>query len=294
MALNITTNFTGTASDMIISKGFYQAKSIQEKWVTEHLGIKDKLNVQTLNLVGAIQDYACDWNEQGDINYVDLVLQPVAKMINVSWCETDFETTWQSAKMREGANNPEIQELEGYIASLVEKSVLQGVEQAMWGFPGAEITGVSFYDALDAASGVVTVDGAVLTEANVLAEIKKVWLAIPDVVLANPATAIYVNYTIARLYASALATSSGDANYSVTTEKPLMYQGVPIRVMPGAANKMIATYPGNLHIGSDLISDYSQIKPFRKDENDRVYLKSRFKIGTQISNPFEIVYYRIP
>lgn len=298
MAFNITTNYAGDALLEYIAKAFYDGRTIGENLVTLVPNIKDKRNITKMASSGILQADGCSFNASGDVDLTEVVLDPTAIKVNVELCKTDLEGTWQADRMRSGALNTDLGDLQSFIGDYMASLVSEDIELIIWQgdtASGATST-LQLFDGFEKLFDIAGADvaGTTLSASNILTEIGKVYDAIPEQLLNSPDLKIYVSHAAARFYKRALATSSGDANFAVYGDKPLDYLGIPIEPVRLSNNKMVAAESTNLFVGTDLVSDFNEMKVIdmsETDGSDNVRLKMRFKAGVQVAYRDEVVYY---
>ncbi len=76
-----------------------------------------------------------------------------------------------------------------------------------------------------------------------------------------------------------------------------VYPGTNVRVIavPGltGTNRIVASYLGNFHLGTDLLSDEEQFSIFYSRDNDEVRSIAAFKCGVQLAWPDLVVDFRL-
>ena len=143
-----------------------------------------------------------------------------------------------------------------------------------------------------------------------MSEIAATLALVPDEVYDADDFRIIITQKVARAYQEALG--YGQVSGSVFTnsyqnlltvgEKPLNFQGVPMEVANGLtslnANAIVIARAADLHIGTNLTSDWTQnnILVVDKTESDagnrNVQMAIDFSLATQITNDEQIVYSR--
>lgn len=166
------------------------------------------------------------------------------------------------------------QNLEDALMFHLQNSLSNDIERLIWGGVGNEVAGIhdGIVDKALASADSIKVANAVTIDAtNVLAEIQRVYDAIPDSVLAEgeyepekAAVQIFVSLDIMRYLKQALSTTP--TNYQVTLPSftiengKVRYMGVEIVLVGLPANTMVAASKDNLYFATDLLSDTTEIR----------------------------------
>jgi hypothetical protein len=308
MATSITTSYVGVAAIDYVSKALLEATSLKNGHLTVIPNIKKSYKLQITDLGNIIQADGCDFTPSGVASIIERSLTPVDLKVNFKDCKTIFENHWMADKMRAGAHNSgPSTEFSSWLVSYMQGKVNEGVEKMIWQGDTAGSGGVyatyPFLTSSDGfvkkmtgtASGVDQVAGTTVTSGNVLAEIEKVYAAIPDVVLGAADLKIFVPRQVLRLFQTAIpSTFNANSNFDITKEQPVYYKGLPLVAVDLANNKMIAARTSNLYFGTDLTSDLNEVKVLdfsETDLSDNIGMKMRFSAGVEFAIPSEIVLY---
>jgi hypothetical protein len=296
---SLTGNFAGEKASGYLYPAILAANTIGSGIVTTHENIKYKLNVRNLATTGFLANATCDFVSTGEVALSDVVLEPKELQVNIELCKANFRTQWESLEMRGAITGQEIPASfqEFFIQKNLEL-IAKDFEVAIW----QGTTGAGSFEGLQAkllANGaVVDVVGTTLSAANILAELAKVYDAIPDEVYVAEDVKIIIPISAAKFYQQALAAVGSDAGYlaqSTVGAKPLNYQGIDLVVANGlGANKMIAARTSDLHFGTNVLTDLAELRVIdmaETDGSDNVRFVARMTGGTQITNGANIVYY---
>lgn len=296
---SLTGNFAGEKASGYLYPAILAANTIGSGIVTTHENIKYKLNVRNLATTGFLANATCAFESTGEVALSDVVLEPKELQVNIELCKANFRTQWESLEMRGAITGQEIPASfqEFFIQKNLEL-IAKDFEVAIW----QGTTGAGSFEGLQAklaANGaVVDVVGTTLSAANILAELAKVYDAIPDEVYVADDVKIIIPISAAKFYQQALAAVGSDAGYlaqSTVGAKPLNYQGIDLVVANGlGANKMIAARTSDLHFGTNVLTDLAEVRVIdmaETDGSDNVRFVARMTGGTQITNGANIVYY---
>ena len=302
---SLTGNFAGEKASGYLYPAILAANTIGSGIVTVHENIKYKLNVRNLATTGFLANATCDFTSTGEVALSDVVLEPKELQVNIELCKANFRTQWESLEMRGAITGQEIPASfqEFFIQKNLEL-IAKDFEVAIW----QGTTGGGSFEGLQAkllANGaVVDVVGTTLSAANILAELAKVYDAIPDEVYVADDVKIIIPISASKFYQQALAsigagysggTGAGYKSESYVGAKPLNYQGIDLVVANGlGANKMIAARTSDLHFGTNVLTDLAELRVIdmaETDGSDNVRFVARMTGGTQITNGANIVYY---
>ena len=296
---SLTGNFAGEKASGYLYPAILAANTIGSGIVTTHENIKYKLNVRNLATTGFLANATCDFTSTGEVALSDVVLEPKELQVNIELCKANFRTQWEAMEMRGAITGQELPASfqEFFIQKNLEL-IAKDFEVAIW----QGTTGAGSFEGLQAkllANGaVVDVVGTTLSAANILAELAKVYDAIPDEVYVAEDVKIIIPISAAKFYQQALAAVGSDAGYlaqSTVGAKPLNYQGIDLVVANGlGANKMIAARTSDLHFGTNVLTDLAELRVIdmaETDGSDNVRFVARMTGGTQITNGANIVYY---
>jgi len=306
-----TGNYAGEKAAGYIAPAVLSANTLAQNVVTVHENIAYRLNVRRMTTTGFLQAGSCDFSDSGTVNLADVVLEPTELAVNLELCKKDFDNQWESLERRGSWLGQEVpQDFQTFLVDRLNALTAKDIETKIW--QGSANTGGDFiglFSRLAADSDVVDVSGTTITDANVIPEMAKVVDAIPEAIYSERGengVKILVGIKTAKLYQRALGygliTQAGSTyapgsigNESVVGAKPLDFEGIPIVVCNGMGdNKMVASVPGNLHFGTNVLTDFTEMEIIDRapiDGSRNFRFVQRFTCGTQITNGAEIVYY---
>ena len=302
---SLTGNFAGEKASGYLYPAILAANTIGSGIVTTHENVKYKLNVRNLATTGFLANATCAFESTGEVALSDVVLEPKELQVNIELCKANFRTQWESLEMRGAITGQEIPASfqEFFIQKNLEL-IAKDFEVAVW--QGTD-TGGSFEGLqakLAANTDVIDVTGTTLSASNIMAELGKVYDAIPDEVFVAEDVKIIIPISAAKFYQEALSavgegynggTGAGYLTQSVVGAKPLNYQGIDLVVANGlGANKMIAARTSDLHFGTNVLTDLAELRVIdmaETDGSDNVRFVARMTGGTQVTNGSNVVYY---
>jgi hypothetical protein len=298
---SLTGNFAGEKASGYLYPAILAANTIGSGIVTTHENIKYKLNVRNLATTGFLANATCDFVSTGEVALSDVVLEPKELQVNIELCKANFRTQWESLEMRGAITGQEIPASfqEFFIQKNLEL-IAKDFEVAIW----QGTTGAGSFEGLEAKlaanAAVIDVNNSAtpLSAANILAELAKVYDAIPNEVYVAEDVKIIIPISAAKFYQQALAAVGSDAGYlaqSTVGAKPLNYQGIDLVVANGLSNnKMVAARTSDLHFGTNVLTDLAEVRVIdmaETDGSDNVRFVARMTGGTQVTNGSNIVYY---
>lgn len=253
------------------------------------------------NKILQIDGKDCAWTPNQIIKLSEKTASVKTYKINLEECIDTLENKRTLYQLSEGAQNDALPpELEAATLALIAIGLSNEIEEMVVGgnvsvdpnqFNGMETV-------LAASTEATKLVGATLTSANVLAEVGKVYDAIPeDVLQAEDAGTLllFVSYATRRKIRNALASLTNQviaAQWTVDDadkrNPKMFYLGMEIVPVKGiGANTLIAIDATNAFLLTDMLSDLDGIElgNFPKPNDDKVYIKGRLRLGFVI--PFE-------
>jgi hypothetical protein len=266
-------------------------------------GVKSSIKLPRYDAGNIIKEAGCSWEPGGEGTLSQKAFEVCSKDIQLELCTDTFEKNFLGELLRPGHNTGEVAPTEfvDYMLDQVGKKVQNDLEIAVWQGDGATATyPLNICDGLiktfgASGSGVIAVTGASggINLGNVIAEVTKVYEAIPTTVITNPGLKIYVSDNIYKLYQQAVAAASNEAYY-VGAKEP-NFLGIPLHWSPGLPTQnMVAAVSDNLVLLTDLLSDEEEISviPQRPINGTRtVRIVGGFKFGVDFLVGEEIVLY---
>jgi len=263
--------------------------------------VKSKIKLPSYNAGEIIKDEGCAWSPSGEGTLDQKSFEVCGKDIQLELCATTFENNFLGELMRPGSNTGEVAppDFLNYMTGEVARKVQNDLEVAAWqgdvdsvsGYPFTICDGINKKAAADAT--VIDVTGETVTLANVIAEITKVYNAIPATIINSPDLRIFVSDNIARLYQQAVATASNEAYY--VGAKEANFLGIPFVVAQGQLpDVMLAGVTTNFVLLTDLLSDEQELNVIPQNAvtgTRTVRIAGSFKIGFDFLVGSEVVYY---
>lgn len=297
-----TTTFYGIDAAGFYSQALLTGASKEEFRLIPN--VKSKIKLGELSIGDVLSGADCSFssgNGEGTLSQKSFEVEPIK--INLEYCKRTFETNYLSQLLRPGSNSAEVMpsSVEQYLLGEVAKKVSADLEQLVWkGDTATASYPLSLYDGLekqflaDAAVIDVSATASAITSSNVIAELTRVYNAIPTQILRAEDLRLFVSSSIFRAYRQALASASAEAYY-MQNYSELHFLDVKIVEAPGlSAKKMVAAQKANLLLLTDLMSDFEDVKILPQGDVTGVpvvRMVAEFKFGVGYIYGSEVVYY---
>ena len=199
--------------------------------------------------------------------------------------------------MRPGSSELMPATVETWLVNEVSKKISNDLEYIVWQGSGATVaTNFVSENGLEAKlladAGVIDVSAVTLSSSVIIAQLNRLYDAIPSTIKDSPELVIYMNSKTAGFYKQAIA-----ATYTgyYTQEQLLNFLGVRIIVAGGMSdNKMVAAESNNFVLLTDIMSDFDDllVLPLRSVTGAPVInCVCSFKFGVDFIYANEIAYY---
>lgn len=237
--------------------------------------------VMNANTISQVDGRDCAWTPQQRFTFDGKTITVKNFKINEEQCLEDLDSIYSEMVFNSiGATKdkfPDVgepQNLESAIMFHLQNSLSNDIERLIWGGSGNTVAGVQdgiIDKALADADTIKVANPVTIDASNVLAEIQRVYDAIPDAVLnegefepERAAVKIFVGLDIMRYLKQALSTTP--TNYQVTLPSftieggKVFYMGVEIALVGLPKSTMVAASKDNLYFATDLLSDTQEIR----------------------------------
>lgn len=264
------------------------------------VNVKNKQKLASLDMGDFLQADACTLDASGNYTLDDKTITVCDFAFKIPFCSKDWEDNYLSELMKPGANveenypNGVIDYLFGQIAlkgsALLERITFQGDTLAS---PPDLCDGLEKKWLADAAVIDQAATGSnISAEATVIAELKKMYLKIPQV-LDKSKLMWGITQATADAYKLALITANPALVMLNGGDLQLSFLGMPLTIARGlSANKSFIADPENLVYATDLMSDENEISMIVDPLNPKTnYAIGSFKFAVDYVKGAEIVYY---
>lgn len=265
--------------------------------------VKSTIKLADLNLGNVLQASDCSFSNTGEGSLAQKSFSVEPIKINLEFCARTFETNYLSEVLRPGSNSDQVMPstIEEYILGQVAKKVSADTEKLVWqGSTATASYPLSLIDGLEkqftSDSNVIDVAATSITSSNVIAELTKVYNAIPEAVMASAGDRlrIFVAPGIYRAYRQALANASAEVNF-MQNYSELSFLDVRIEKAEGlTAGRMVAASLDNLILLTDLMSDFEDIQLLNMKNTlgqSTIRFIAEMKLGVGYMYGSEVVFY---
>jgi hypothetical protein len=293
MSINVTSNYCGEDSGLIIGKALLSGDTLDKQLLTILPEVKKSINVTAADMTNVVQPADCDFTALGDLNLVDRTLSPEEYKVNLEFCKLTLKNYWGAAQMQAGALNTDIPDnLADFILDYTAAKVAANIDTKIW---QADSAGPDTFDGFlkkmfDDAT-VVDVTFTAVTLVNVITQIQLVYNAIPAAVCDDAEGVLIVSKDVAKFYKQAIAAASAEKYY--IGDVPLDFLGTeicPIKGLP--ASTILWARKSNLFFGTDLMSDFNSAETIDMQKtlgSRNVRVLMAFSLDVQFAHGNEIV-----
>ena len=244
----------------------------------------------------------------GDTTISARVLTVAPIKIEKSWCIADLEKKYTQLMLSPGSNYESLPGgIDEAFMNFIMGSQGEKVEIALWqsvsGGGNSDFTSRfnGLIQVIGAASGTINANASAfitpvtaITAANVISVLQAIYQAIPVAILDKEDLRIFIGTDVSRLYQQALITANL-FNYIPSADALGEYylHGTNVKIVPvpglNGTAKAYALRTTNMFMGVDLENEEEELKTWYSLDFDSVYMRMKFKLGVQISQPTEIV-----
>jgi hypothetical protein len=287
------------------SEAFYSRAYLNEETVDNYRtlpGIKYKTKISNIVFGQVLQAENCAFTAStDDLASVEIEVCSLSAMAEI--CQFDLEQSFVSLQMAKGSNGDfTVASFMDYYWNEMALTIAENVEKLRW---SGDILSVDASLALcdgykkslvaDVANVIDITLPVAITSANVLAELARVYDAIPAAVLANQEDLrFYVSSPVAAAYRSAVAASNTQAN--LTQALDFTYLGIKMILCPGmlGLSTIVATLKDNLIYAFDAEGDGKALRAINLADTVAepvIRTRANMKVGFTHVNGTEIVFY---
>lgn len=269
---------------------------------TAIVDVKDKARIRKHDFGNVLQSDSCTFSDQGAGALSEKLVDTCAIKVNVEICQSTLESSFVAHSMASGSNNADFlpADFQNYVTAKLAEKMSADFEKVVWQGDVSATGGTYPLPLCDgliaqfAADGdVVDVSATTIDASNVIAELTKVYNAIPEEVKFSPEMRIFVPTNVLAAYKQAVAAASAEVYY-VKDAQP-MFLGMPLVLAQGLpSNKMVAAELSNLFLITDLVSDFDEIRllsMYATTGDDTIRLVGRVKLAVSYAYGAEVVLY---
>jgi hypothetical protein len=292
----------------LITKAVFSARSAS--LFTKQVGIKFAANLNLMDTDAVLQGGdACGYTTSGTTTISARVLTVGRMKVMETLCPRSLEQYWTQTQLTAGSMYDGVP-FEQAFAEQKALRIAEALETAIWQ-GNAYFSGM--LQILNAASGstISGNTGAVsasvgITSSNVIGIFDNIYNQIPQAILTKNDLVIFCGWNNYRTLVQAFKQGTNTGGLAVLYNQvdlaslangEFIYPGTNVRVIavPGltGTNRIVASYLGNFHLGTDLLSDEEQFSIFYSRDNDEVRSIAAFKCGVQLAWPDLVVDFRL-
>ncbi len=290
MAITINGTYAGELALPYIHAALLSGDTLAKGYVTLKEGVKYKAVLKKLSSANLVQDFTCAFEDPTALTLNEAVLEVKDLKVNLEVCKSQFARDWEAAATGRGfANDVVPANFADFLIGYAAAQVAQNIEFTIW--QGDTTTGS--YQGFDGLEKIIKAQ-ATSTETtwttmdvtNVIANIQEVLALLPEALIGNPDTKVYMNRATAQLYRQAIAAAGYAFEYNAFKEFNMQVDGYDIYVCPGmTTGTIVVSKVDNLFVGVDANSDFAEVKVVDMsltDASDMVRMAMKFRVGTQI------------
>jgi hypothetical protein len=269
---------------------------------TPIVDVKDKARIRKHDFGNVLQVDGCTFNAQGAGALSEKLVDACSIKVNLELCQSTLESSFVANAMASGANKSDFLpvDFQNYLTSKLAEKMSADFEVLAWQGDVSNTGGTYPIPLCEGLIGQFTADATVvdvtattITSSNVIAEMNRVYDAIPEAVKFSDRMRIFVSSNVLGAYKQAVAAASAEAYY--TKDAPLTYLGIELVLAQGLpSNRMVAAELDNLFLITDLISDFDDIMLLPQGAvtgDDTIRVKGRVKFAVSYAYGAEVVLY---
>ncbi len=299
------TSYAGKLALPYVTAAVKSPDTIAKGYVRVIDGLNKSARITNLGISDPVVAAACGFSSSNDTSLTEQVLTLTDLKVNEEVCRGTIFPTWIGENMDRNGNLPGT--FSDFLLATIAGKVGESLENSMW--KGSAIFGTGFQSndgTLDETGAdlsackdffEVDLDGAISTT-DILTDLGAVYnsvVANAPGMLSKPGFGFYMNNKTYALYAQKLASETTYQQVGAAgTFTGLTYMGFPIYVCPGMFNDtIIATYPENLVVGTNLATDYTEVNlipTYQFDGSDNIRVVMNFAMGVQTAVPTDGVF----
>lgn len=263
--------YSNTTLGPIFTEMLYANKTVANGYVRVLDNIKYKQVVTSITGDLVSQPYAVTPTAAGSgFNFADTTIEPVKWHIYEEFSMDALRSTRFGLDMKSGAAQTESNEFISAVLAYAIPKAGNSIEKKFWDLATAK---------LNAATDEIGVSGTTLTAANLVAELTKVYSAIPGEVLESGNAVIYAPRAVKQLAMVVNQDTTKFKNAFAIVGDEVQFMGVPMYFVPLTANTLIAGNKTDIILGTDLVSDFGAFEINKVQANsDLMFLKATYSL----------------
>ena len=288
-----TSNYAGTAAVPFVAPAILSADTIANGYCSVLDNVRYKTNLRKVS-GGTVEARTCGFAANGSLDISDVQLTLTELQVNEEICNHELARTWAAEQMR-GNFAPVPGDYERYLAQYIAARVAEDVEKNIWSgkYNSADGTtsgtGVpTLFDSIMsryvAGSGTnETLVGGAFTNSTIDDRLASLVASLPDALVGDPATKIYMSRKSFQLYFQYLASANVEFHAAELAKSYLGYEVICPAGFPD--DTLLASRVDNLYFGTNVLTDHVEarfidLRNFTGADQTRIIMM--FDGGTQI------------
>jgi len=284
----VNSGYNGALAGEIFIQAFKKSDTIAKNLITVLPNNIGTGFLPRLSYSAELQDYACGFTPEGDVDYDDVEVILKKFKIDHELCKDEFHQTFQaqSAGLFAAAN-----EIPTDIQSAILLAIVENLGAKVDNFIWNAAT-LGLFAKLAADADTIEVQNTTITKANVVEEVEKAYNAIIDEVMDEEDLVLVTSKKVLKLYKQAVAAQGLNTTVG---DKELDFLGLRMESVGAIAGDQIVIYRvKNLGFLTGLESDLNQVNVKDMDESDlsgTIRTKVVLEMGVGFSFASQIVWY---
>jgi hypothetical protein len=291
--LTVNSDFKGALAGELLVEAMKKADTIGKGLITVLPNVIGSGYLPKLTYSDSLAAYSCGFTATGTVDYTEKEVATKKFKIEHELCKDTFHQTFaaQAAGLFGANNDIPATVQEGILLAIIDR-LGETIDSQIWNGNNSTSQFNGYHLQFSGDAAVIDVSATTVTASNVVAEITRVYDAIPEAIINEPDLVIVVSPNVARAYKQALAAQGLN---TFNFDKELDFLGVRMESVAGlASNRMVAYRIKNLAFLTGLESDYNSVAVKDMDESTldgTIRTKVTFSAGVGYSFGGEIVYY---
>jgi hypothetical protein len=288
-----TSNYAGTAAVPFVAPAILSADTIANGYCSVLDNVRYKTNLRKVS-GGTVEARSCGFAANGSLDISDVQLTLTELQVNEEICNHELAQTWAAEQMR-GNFAPVPGDYERYLAEYIAARVAEDVEKNIWSGKynsadgttsgsGVPVLFDSIMSRYVAGSGTnETLVGTAFTKDNIDDNLASLVADLPDALVGDPATKIYMSRKSFQLYFQYLASVNVEFHAAELAKSYLGYEVICPAGFPD--DTLLASRVDNLYFGTNVLTDHVEarfidLRNFTGADQTRIIMM--FDGGTQI------------
>lgn len=301
--LSNLTKYVDETSGGLIYKSILGANTIAKAGITLQPNVKSTININLLNsdLVAELSSCSFTGADTTTLKVVPLSVEAIS--IPRQFCLQDLESYWAQIAIRPGSYNEDLP-LEGVFVAEQGELVSDMIEKMVWvsskstGTGNMALTDGFIQQIITAgtASGVIQQAIGTYNTTTAVDKVDDYVAALPDELIGKEGVKLFMSPANFQTYlVSATKENLYHEPVDGSYENGIRHRASSVVVFPakglsGVNDKMVLAESKNLYVATDLENDPENFKQWFSNDTQSLRFLIKFKLGTQIAFPEQVVY----